>query len=449
MTATTVDPAARGRTAPMRTLLSWISWDFGSNAFNTVMWSFVFSVYATSGLVAPSKEVGQQVWANMQTASGFLLAVLAPLMGAWADRVQNRRLMLTVSTLIVVVSMASCWYVRPGHSMFYVVLGTGLLALTNLVQEIAGVFYNGMLLEISSPRTIGRISGAGWGAGYFGGVLCLAIVLFGFVQGGPGGTGLLGLPGDDSLNLRAIAPFCALFLLVSSLPIMIWGPKGASVVRADPFNPVRAYADIFQRIIRMWRDERSLLHFLLASAVYRDGLAAVFAFAGTIAASEYGFSPAEVIVFGLAANFIAAVGTWVLGLVDDLVGPRTVIIGALVTMVTAGVVVVVAHDKLVFWVGGMVISSMVGAVQSSSRTLLTRVIPPGEENETFGLYATVGRAVSFIAPGLVAIITAVAGARYGLLGVVLTLLLGLALFVPLRIDGVTHGHRRDRDRDAG
>lgn len=441
--STTVERApGREHTAPRRTLLAWVAWDFGSNAFNTVMWSFVFSVYATSALVAPSKEAGQQVWANMQTVSGILLAVLAPLMGAWADRVRNRRLMLTVSTLVVAVSMALCWFVRPGHSLLYVVLGTGLLALTSLVQEIAGVFYNGMLLEISTPRTIGRISGLGWGAGYFGGVLCLAIVLFGFVQGGPGGTGLLGLPAEGSVNLRAIAPFSALFLLAASVPLMLWGPTaGAGRAAGERFHPVAAYREIFRRIGRMWRDERPLLHFLLASAVYRDGLAAVFAFAGTIAAHEYGFATAEVIVFGLAANLVAAVGTWVLGLLDDSLGPRAVIIGALVTMVVAGLVVVIAHDKTVFWVGGMVISSMVGAVQSASRTLLTRVIPAGEENETFGLYATVGRAVCFIAPGLVAIITAVAGARYGLLGIVLTLLGGLLLFWPLRIEGVTHGRR--------
>lgn len=437
-------PAATevARVAPRRTIWSWISWDFGSNAFNTVMWSFVFSVYVTSGLVAPSKEVGQQVRANMQMLSGFLLAVLAPAVGAWADRVTNRRLLLSISTIVVVAAIAACWFVRPGHSLFYVVLGTGLLAFASLVQEIAGVFYNSMLLDISTPRTIGRISGFGLGAGYFGGVLCLAIVLFGFVQGGPHGTGLLGLPGADSVNIRAIALFSAGFLLLASIPVMIWGPSPRHAPRdLGRFNLVDAYREIFGRIRRMWREERALLHFLLASAVYRDGLAAVFAFAGTIAAHEYGFTPAEVVVFGLAANLIAALGTWVLGLVDDALGPRAVIMGCLVTMITAGLVIVVAHDKLVFWVGGMVISSMVGAVQSSSRTLLTRVIPEGEENSTFGLYATVGRAVSFIAPSLVAIITAVAGARYGLLGVVLTLLMGLALFVPLRIGGAAHGRR--------
>lgn len=433
--------------APRKTVLSWISWDFGSNAFNTVMWSFVFSVYATSALVAPDKETGQQVWANMQTVSGLLLALLAPLMGAWADRVRNRRLMLTVSTLIVVACMAACWFVRPGQSLLYVVLGTGLLALASLVQDIAGVFYNGMLLQISTPRSIGRISGAGWGAGYFGGVLCLVIVLFGFVQGGPHGTGLLGITGNESANLRAVALFCAGFLLLFSVPVMIWGPQPDAVRETDgPFNPVRAYGDIARRLGRMWREERPLLHFLVASAIYRDGLNAVFAFAGTIAAHEYGFSAVEVILFGLVANVVAAVGTWIMGLFDDSLGPRWVIIGSLVTMVAAGIVVVVAHDRTVFWVGGMIISSMVGAVQSSSRTLLTRVIPYGEENETFGLYATVGRVVCFVAPALVAVITAVAGARYGLLGIVLTLLAGLLLFWPLKIHGVTHAHVRNAER---
>ena len=98
----------------------------------------------------------------------------------------------------------------------------------------------------------------------------------------------------------------------------------------------------------------------------------------------------------------------------------------------------VANTTPVFWVGGMLISFLVGPVQSASRTLLTRIIPAGEENETFGLYATVGRVVSFIAPALIGLFTALFGVRWGIMGIVVTLLLGLLVFAPLRIRGVTH-----------
>ncbi|MPV37587.1 MFS transporter [Georgenia subflava] len=413
-------------------MAAWSLWDLGSNAFNTVILSFVFSVYVT-GTVAADPENGQQVYSNAQTVAGILVALLAPLMGAWADRVRNRRLLLTIATLGVVASMAAMWFVKPENS--YLLLGVTLIALASVIAEIAGVFYNGMLLQISSPTTVGRISGTAWALGYVGGVVALVIALFGFILDG----GMLGVPTEDAQNARAVALLCAGWFLVFSIPVMVWGPRevpDTARVR-EPFRPLQAYRDIIARVVRMWRTERHLLHFLLSSAVYRDGLGAVFAFAGVIAATSYGMDTVDVAVFGIAANVIAAIGTWVFGKVDDRVGPRPVIVGALTAMIVFGLIIVAFDSTAVFWVFGMGIAALVGAVQSASRTLLTRMMPADEANETFGLYATAGRAVSFISPALIAIFTAVAGARMGMLGIVLTLALGLLAFWPLRVPGLT------------
>lgn len=420
------------RPAPRRTVAAWSLWDLGSNAFNTVILSFVFSVYVTT-TVAADPESGQQAYSNAQTVAGILVALLAPLMGAWADRVRNRRLMLTVSTLAVVATMAAMWFVRPEHS--YLLLGVSLIALASVVSEIAGVFYNGMLLQISTPATVGRISGTAWALGYVGGVLALVVALFGFILDG----GVLGIPTQDATNARAVALLCAGWFLVFSVPVMLWGPAEApdAARRREPFRPAAAYREIVARVVRMWREERHLLHFLVASAVYRDGLGAVFAFAGVIAASSYGMGTSEVAVFGIAANVVAAAGTWVGGRADDRLGPRPVILASLSAMIGFGLVIVALEATWVFWVFGLGIASFVGAVQSASRTLLTRVTPAEEANETFGLYATAGRAVSFLSPALIALFTALAGARMGMLGIVLTLALGLALVWPLRIAGVT------------
>ncbi|MDO5500780.1 MAG: MFS transporter [Propionibacteriaceae bacterium] len=432
--------ALKERPADRRAIVSWCLWDFGSNAYNTVILSFVFSVYVTSA-AAPTPERGQEIFSLLQTVAGITVALLAPMLGAWGDQVRRRRRMLTVATVLVVVCMALLWFVlpyRPERGEFYIFLGAALIAGANVFQQIAEIFYNAMLIDISNPRTIGRISGVAWGMGYFAGVLCLILALFGFVLDG----GMLGLPTGESENIRAIALLMAVWLLIWSIPVMIFGPEAAPRPRTERFNVLRAYRDIVRRIVHMWRSERGLLHFLIASAVYRDGLAAVFAFAGVIATSSYGFAPEEVIYFGLAANLLAAIGAWVFGMVDDRFGPRPVILIALSTMVVLGVILVSTPSKALFWICGLGIASLVGAVQSSSRTLLARITPAGQENETFGLYATIGRAASFIAPFLLFVFTALLGARFGLLGIVVTIAAGLALFVPLRIAGVTHGHRR-------
>ncbi|GAA4414581.1 MFS transporter [Georgenia halophila] len=414
--------------APRRTVAAWSLWDFGSNAFNTVILSFVFSVYVT-GTVAADPETGQQFYANAQTIAGVLVALVAPLMGAWADRVRNRRLLLTVSTLAVVVTMAAMWFVRPEH--IYLVLGVTLIALASVIAEVAGVFYNGMLHQISTPTTVGRISGTAWALGYVGGVIALVIALFGLILNG----GMLGVPTEDATNARAVALLCAGWFLLFSLPIMVWGPTEVPEEARvhEPFRPLATYKEIGKRIARMWRSERSLLHFLLAAAVYRDGLSSIFSFAGVIAASSYGMDTVDVAIFGIAANVVAAGGTWVFGRLDDRVGPRPIIVGTLTAMIVFGLVIIAFDPTAVFWVFGLAIASLVGAVQSASRTLLTRIVPPQDVNETFGLYATAGRAVSFLSPFLIGVFTALGGARMGMLGIVVTLALGLAVFLPLKV----------------
>ncbi|MBK5248213.1 MAG: MFS transporter [Actinomycetales bacterium] len=416
-----------GRPVRRKVVQAWSLWDFGSNAFNTVILTFVFSVYITS-TVAESELRGTQVFSNAQAWAGLVIALLAPVVGSFADRVRNRRLLLSVSTIAVVICMGLLFLVKPEDS--YLVLGAMLIAIASVFAEIATVFYNGMLLQISTPKTYGRISGTAWALGYLGGVIALVIALFGFILDG----GLLGITTDDALNVRSVALLCALWFLAFAIPIMILAPKEEPSADVSAWNPVRAYREILARVVHMWRSERHLLHFFVASAVYRDGLGAVFTFAGVLAANAYGFPLEKVIYFGIAANVIAGLGVWLTGRIDDRLGARTVIVGSLLGIVALGSVIVASDAEIVFWVCGLGIATFVGPVQSSSRTMLARMTSHDTASENFGLYATAGRAVSFLAPAAFAFFVKVTGEpRMGIVGIMVVLILGLALFWPLKV----------------
>ena len=91
------------------------------------------------------------------------------------------------------------------------------------------------------------------------------------------------------------------------------------------------------------------------------------------------------------------------------------------------------YKVVVFWIFGLALTAFVGPVQAASRSLLARVTPAGREGEIFGLYATTGRAVSFMAPGLFALFVAISGdTRLGILGITIVLLAGLALMIPVK-----------------
>ena len=159
------------------------------------------------------------------------------------------------------------------------------------------------------------------------------------------------------------------------------------------------------------------------------------AFPLTNSSGTFGFSASEVVLFAIAANVVAGISTIAAGYLDDRVGPKAIIVTALAGLLVAGTAVFVLHDggSTVFWVFGLLLTVFVGPAQSCSRSLLSRVIPPGHESEVFGLYATTGRAASFLAPLAFSTFIAVSGSQHwGILGIMLVLALGLALLLPIR-----------------
>ncbi len=177
------------------------------------------------------------------------------------------------------------------------------------------------------------------------------------------------------------------------------------------------------------------MHFLLASAIFRDGLTGVFTFGGVLAAGTFGFSPSEVIIFAIAANVVAGLSTVIVGTLDDRLGPKPVIMTALIGLVITGLAVFFLHDKgqIVFWTAGLALCLFVGPAQSASRTFLSRLVRRGARARFFGLYATTGRAATFLAPTLFALAVTIGGAQYwGILGIVFVILIGLLLMIPVK-----------------
>ncbi|MDA3643002.1 MFS transporter [Saccharopolyspora indica] len=411
-----------------RAVFSWALWDWGSSAFNTVILTFVFTVYLTEG-VAVDPESGSTALGVALTIAGVCIALVAPVTGQRSDAGGRRKLWLAVHTALVIVCTAGLFLVQDDPS--YLVLGLVLLAAASVFAEFATVNYNAMLLQVSTPATIGRISGFGWGMGYFGGLVALVIVLIGFVQPD---VGLFGVTADNGLNIRAVALFAAVWFAVFAVPLFAFVPEAPSSGEPLRHALVSSYVVLGKRLAWMWREERRTLGFLVASAIYRDGLAAIFTFGGVIAAGTFGFTPSEVVVFAITANLVAGLGAFLGGRADDRFGPKAVIVTALFGLVVVGVLLLVLPPgKAAFWVCGLTLAIFLGPTQSASRTFLARIATPGKEGEVFGLYATTGRAVSFLGPlAFSGFITLFGSQRAGMGGIVLILVVGLLAMLPVR-----------------
>jgi UMF1 family MFS transporter len=161
----------------------------------------------------------------------------------------------------------------------------------------------------------------------------------------------------------------------------------------------------------------------------------VFAFGAVIAGQVFDFGFIDIVIFGIAANLIAGLSTIIAGRWDDTFGPKAIIVFALTGMVAAGLVVFLFADagKIVFWVFGLILCAFVGPAQSAGRSFLARVTPAGREGEIFGLYATTGRAASWMSSALWATLIAIAGSTiFGVLGIMIVLLAGLLLVLPVK-----------------
>jgi len=431
------------RRIPRVQVWSWALWDWATQPFNSVITTFVFSVYLTSALFLPPELDGlgegdaayDRGLADLSSQlglaiglGGILIALLAPVLGQRADATGRRKAWLAFATGGVILSMAMMFFVEASAQFFW--LGAGLLAIGTVFSEIAGVNYNAMLVQVSTPRTVGRVSGLGWGFGYLGGIVVLALVVVADF------AGWFGLPTEGGLNIRLVALFCAIWTLVFSLPIFLNVPEAPPAPGRERVGFFRSYIVLFQDIARLWREARPTFWFLLASAVYRDGLAGVFTFGAVIASVTFGFTFNEVVIFGVAANVVAGVSTILSGRLDDRFGPRAIILATLGGLVVSAVVLFFAHDAgtTVFWIFGLFLSGLVGPAQAASRSFLARVTPAGREGEIFGLYATTGRAASFLAPLLWAGFITIAGAQYwGILGIAVILAAGFVMMLFVRL----------------
>jgi MFS transporter, UMF1 family len=421
-------------TSPARSrVVAWALWDCGATGTNAVVVTFVFSVYLTGqvgrglpGSTTPATWLGVAL-----LVAGLLVAVLAPATGVWVDAAHRRRAVLTVLTGAVVALTAAMSFIRP--DVDYLLPGLVMLACTAACNDLATVPYNAMLRGLSTPETSGRVSGFGLAAGYLGSVLLLLMIYLGFSSGAGDTRGLLDVPVDDGWPVRSAVLLTAAWFALFALPLLSSGrsePPGDATPRIG-FGD--AYRKLWSELRDQWRRDHNIVYFLVASAIFRDGLTGVFTFGAVLGVSVYGVSPADVLLFGMCALVVAAAGAVFGGLLDDRVGSKPVIVGSLCAMITVALILMTLNGVTAFWVFGLLLCLFVGPTQSSARTQMLRMSTDGKEGVAFGLYTTTGRAASFLAPWLFATFIAVFGTdRAGMGGLVTVLALGLAVMLAVR-----------------
>jgi UMF1 family MFS transporter len=263
-------PLAVGGRIKRRMVLAWGLWDWGSSAYSAVITSFVFGPYVVRGVVGDTEPGGlsADTWLGISTATaGVLVAAIAPITGQRADASGHRKRGLAIWSGLVIAVMLGMFSVRNDPSYLWIALI--LLAAGAVFQEFAVVSYNAMLPQVSTPDTIGRVSGFGWAMGYIGGIFLLLICYVGFIAPD---VGWFGVSSAGGLNIRAVAVFAAVWFAIFAIPVLLAVPESTPGPKRRRVSFFASYRLLFNEIGSLYRRDRNSVRFLIASALYRDGL---------------------------------------------------------------------------------------------------------------------------------------------------------------------------------
>ena len=443
----------RSMTSQSKRIWGWWMFDWANQPYSILLLTFIFAPYFTS-FVAPDPVSGQAMWGWMLAISGLLTAFFAPILGAIADISGRKRLWIVLWSALYMAGAWALWWAEPGADQATILFILVAFAVGMVGLEYGIVFTNAILPTLGTRDELGRISGTGWALGYIGGLVSLGIMLLVFAENDDGVTlfgwaPLFGLDPEMREGTRAVGPFAALWYLVFVIPFFLWVKEPPTPQKAK--GAVKRGLTELKATLRALPGRKSLFAYLGSSMIYRDGLNGIFAFGGIYAAGVLGWSITQIGVFGIIAAAVGALGCWLGGKFDSRLGPKPVIIGAILLLIVV-CTIIISTDRtmvlfqpvpegsnlpdIVFYICGALIGVGGGSLQAASRTMMVRQADPERMTEGFGLYALSGKVLSFVAPGLIALATTITDSqRLGVTPLIGLFVVGLVLLLWVKAEG--------------
>ncbi|HMZ26299.1 MAG TPA: MFS transporter [Elusimicrobiota bacterium] len=414
-------------------LWAWAFYDFANSAFATTTLAVVFNVYFAKSVVPPegirflgAVLSGPALWSFTVSVSMFVMVLLAPLLGAVADLSGKRKSFLRFFWALGVLSSVGLFWVTPGR----VALAVILFSLANMGFAGGNAFYNAYLPDLGPRQSLGAISGFGWAVGYIGGGLCLALDLA-LIQR----PAWFGLSTDQFLPVRASLLSVGLWWGLFGFPIFLFAPAETP----GEGRSARAWARLgWSRLLDTARHlarYRNLMIFVLAYALYNDGIETVILTASVVGAELLGLSSGELIQCFLMIQGVAFLGSLLFGALADRWRHKTVILITLA--VYTGVILWGARmtSRGEFWVLGVVLGLVLGGSQAASRSLMGLLTPPERSGEFFGFFGVVGKLTAVLGPLVFGLAAQAGGVRRGVLSLLVFFILGGTVLVFVKEPG--------------
>ena len=382
-------PTAR---AGRRELLAWAFYDFANSGYTTVVQTTIFSAYFV-GVVAGVTQgftpgLSTLLWSLSIGIANFIVMISGPLIGAIADHRACKKVFLMISSVGCIIATALLALVGPGD----IGLGMVLVTLSAIMFASGENLIAAFLPELVAEENMGRMSGYGWGLGYFGGLLTLAICLAYITWAKQHGL-------SETHFVPVTLLITASIFMLAAVPTFIWLRERAIPAVWD--KSLSTLSVSFTRLVHTFKEAsrfRDLVWFLITLGVYQSGVSTVVVLAAIYAQEVMGFDTQSLILLIMVVNVTAAVGALICGHFQDRVGSVPTLAITLVIWIVAVIVAIYATKPIHMWIAGKIIGLAMGASQAVGRALVSKFSPTERAGEFLGLWGFVNRLSAIIGP---------------------------------------------------
>lgn len=399
-----------------RSIWSWALYDWANSVFATVViagfFPVVFKQFWSDGLTSEQSTF----WlGSANSAASFLIVLAAPLLGALADCKGWRKHLLLGFMLLGVMATAGLYGVAEG--VWQAALLLYFMALLGFMA--ANIFYDSLLVDVSSGKSLDRLSGLGYALGYFGGGLMLAVCVMLSRQ-----PQMYGFAGTMDAVLFAFL-LVAAWWLVFTVPLMLWVKESAPLAgnRARAGDIWRETRNTFRQIF----SQREIRLFLLAYWIYIDGVDTII-FMAVDYGMSLGFAVSDLITALLITQFVGFPAAIIFSRLGERVGVKAVLLTGIAVYALITLWGYFMTTPREFYYLAAAIGLVQGGVQALSRSWFARMIPAERAAEYFGVYNMMGKAAAVLGPLLMGLVAVTTGNhRYSILSVLIFFVAGFLL----------------------
>jgi len=431
----------------------WYLYDWANSAFATTTIALFLGPYLTAlaknaadaqGFVHPFghtpfdlKIDARSYWSYMVSLSVIVQVLVLPITGAIADYGRRKKECLAGAAYVGAAAATAMYFLKGDMYLW----GGALFILANVSFGASVVIYNSFLPEIAPPEERDAVSSHGWGIGYLGGGLLLALNLLLYQN-----AQRLGI--SEALAVRISLSSAGVWWAIFTIPTLVTlRNRGPAKKLGEGENAVRRALNQLRETARHVRQFPETMTFLIAYLLYNDAIQAVLALASQFANDELKIPVSALTLAILMVQFVGFFGAFGFQWIAAAVGAKRAILTTLVLW-TATLVYLYAIVRTTteFFIAAAAVGIVMGGSQALSRSLYAQLIPKGREAEYFSVYEISDKGTSWMCPLLFGLALQFAHSyRIAILSLVVFFIAGLAVLTRVNVEA---GEREVLTADA-